>query len=255
MVTPGVYRHYKGGTYKVIFAGTIMGTEGDSDGVAVDRVLYETLDESAEFPKGTVWRRSLDKFEELVVVDGREVPRFVRVDPHRPKLGIAGVRYAAPTDIDAINHIVRALSAEHQVGDPVLYELSLVSADQLNYAQTLTEALADHAAHVLVSVDEHDQVKGFLHCFTKKYPTDNVSPPGANLEIPFLAVAQDSRSEGHGARLLQAARRVAEITNSDQVRLRVWNFNTRAVKFYERNGFRAMRTEMIARPEWIKSGS
>lgn len=65
---PGTYRHYKGGTYRVI--GTARHSE-TGELLVVYRCLYDN---------DSLWVRPLAMFRETVRVDGREVPRFERYE-------------------------------------------------------------------------------------------------------------------------------------------------------------------------------
>ena len=66
-VPPGRYRHYKGGEYQVI--GTARHSETDEE-LVVYRCLYDN---------DSLWVRPLAMFQEMVVVDGQQVPRFALV--------------------------------------------------------------------------------------------------------------------------------------------------------------------------------
>lgn len=66
-VRPGLYRHHKGGLYRVLFLARHSETEEE---LVVYRALYGE--------KG-YWVRPLALFLEPVEVDGRRVPRFERV--------------------------------------------------------------------------------------------------------------------------------------------------------------------------------
>ncbi len=61
----GIYRHYKGGEYRVI--GVAKHSE-----TLEDMVIYEHLDDSAD----KTWVRPLKMFLETIEVDGKKVPRF-----------------------------------------------------------------------------------------------------------------------------------------------------------------------------------
>lgn len=64
MIKPGKYRHYKGKEYEVI--GLAKHSE-----TLEDLVVYKAL-----YGEGQMWVRPMKMFEEKVVVDGVEVPRF-----------------------------------------------------------------------------------------------------------------------------------------------------------------------------------
>ena len=67
-VQPGRYRHYKGNYYEVIGRARHSETE---EWYVVYRPLYG---------EGGLWIRPEAMFEEMVTVDGREVPRFSRCE-------------------------------------------------------------------------------------------------------------------------------------------------------------------------------
>ena len=65
MIRPGRYRHYKGSDYQVIGIARHSETEEEM-------VVYRKL-----YGDGSMWVRPLAMFVEDVVVNGRQVPRFV----------------------------------------------------------------------------------------------------------------------------------------------------------------------------------
>ncbi|WP_277927285.1 DUF1653 domain-containing protein [Curtobacterium sp. DN_7.5] len=67
-MTPGRYRHFKGGEYEVILVAKDVETE---EPVVVYQALYGERGH---------WVRSLADFTAYVSRDGHEGPRFVRVD-------------------------------------------------------------------------------------------------------------------------------------------------------------------------------
>lgn len=64
----GRYRHYKGGEYEVIGVGAHTETQEEL-------VLYRTLN-----PPHKIWARPFDMFFETVAIDGKELPRFEKLD-------------------------------------------------------------------------------------------------------------------------------------------------------------------------------
>lgn len=65
-IKPGIYKHFKGGMYRVI--GVAKHSE-----TLEDLVVYEALYDN---PKSKFWVRPLENFLEEVELDGKKVPRF-----------------------------------------------------------------------------------------------------------------------------------------------------------------------------------
>lgn len=70
---PGRYVHYKGGEYELL--GIARHSETDEQ-LVVYRCLYDN---------NSLWVRPLAMFQETVLVDGRELPRFKRVPEENVK--------------------------------------------------------------------------------------------------------------------------------------------------------------------------
>ena len=69
-VTPGIYQHYKGGTYRVL----LIATESTNAREGNKAVIYISLKD------GLIHYRDLKEFTELVVwPDGGKKPRFIGV--------------------------------------------------------------------------------------------------------------------------------------------------------------------------------
>lgn len=68
-IIPGRYRHYKGNDY------TVLGVARHSETLET-LVVYRQ-----EYGERGLWVRPAAMFAGTVVVDGREVPRFARLDP------------------------------------------------------------------------------------------------------------------------------------------------------------------------------
>ncbi len=67
MLPIGIYRHYKGNHYKVLFVATHSETEEPL-------VVYQAL-----YGEQGHWVRPLEMFTQTVIVDGQETPRFALV--------------------------------------------------------------------------------------------------------------------------------------------------------------------------------
>lgn len=74
MLEEGIYRHYKGGLYRLVCQARLEETTAP---VVVYQALYDTED----FGNHPIWVRPLESFLEKVVVEGKELPRFAYVGP------------------------------------------------------------------------------------------------------------------------------------------------------------------------------
>lgn len=72
-ITLGKYRHYKGNNYEVIAIALHSET-------LEKMVVYKPLYETPEIEEGTLWVRPLDMFMEAVVINGKSIPRFEKMD-------------------------------------------------------------------------------------------------------------------------------------------------------------------------------
>lgn len=66
MIKLGIYKHYKGGMYKV------LGLAKHSETLE-NLVVYEALYDNQT---SKLWVRPMAMFEDLVEVDGKQIPRF-----------------------------------------------------------------------------------------------------------------------------------------------------------------------------------
>lgn len=64
IIRAGIYKHYKGGLYKVISIAKHTETKEDM-------VVYKSVNDEHQ-----LWVRPLEIFREKVKVEGKEVPRF-----------------------------------------------------------------------------------------------------------------------------------------------------------------------------------
>jgi hypothetical protein len=65
MISTGLYKHYKGGTYKVHFTAL----DKDND---VIMVVYESV------VHGSIYVRPLSEFTGYIVHEGNRIPRYVK---------------------------------------------------------------------------------------------------------------------------------------------------------------------------------
>ena len=74
-VAPGRYRHYKGNDYEVVGMARHSETH---DMMVVYRPLYAA--QAAQGAEEALWVRPAAMFAEIVVIDGKTMPRFARIE-------------------------------------------------------------------------------------------------------------------------------------------------------------------------------
>lgn len=69
----GIYQHYKGGIYEVLWAGKHTETLEDC-------IVYKALYNHPEFGEDALWIRPKSLFFSEIEFQGRMIPRFFKID-------------------------------------------------------------------------------------------------------------------------------------------------------------------------------
>jgi len=72
-IEPGLYEHYKGNRYEVV------GVAHHSETLE-ELVVYQALYNTTDFGENALWVRPLAMFTESIILNGKETPRFKRID-------------------------------------------------------------------------------------------------------------------------------------------------------------------------------
>lgn len=75
-VRPGVYRHFRGGEYLTLTVGWRMRENGAEESVHERVVIYVALYDHPDYGPNAIWDRSIVGFQEMVELDGQQIPRF-----------------------------------------------------------------------------------------------------------------------------------------------------------------------------------
>ncbi len=67
------YKHFKGGEYEIICIAL------DRDNPEEKSVIYEMLYNKGKFPKGTIWKGSLEDFCGYKEIGGNKIKRFTKI--------------------------------------------------------------------------------------------------------------------------------------------------------------------------------
>lgn len=83
----GYYRHFKGNVYQVIGVGKFTEKLADHDGL-LDVVVYRAMYSTEEHGFGAIWVRPLAMWWEPAELQGRPVPRFVKLSDEEAKAAL-----------------------------------------------------------------------------------------------------------------------------------------------------------------------
>ena len=134
------------------------------------------------------------------------------------------VRAAAAVDAEAIARLCEGLG----------YVATAVEVE------TRRGAIAELPGHALFVADVDGAVRGWLHAaVSHAIHTDRC------VEILALVVDETARSQSLGAQLVAAAERWAQAQGIPRMRLRSRDTRERAHRFYEREGYRTVKTSKV----------
>lgn len=148
------------------------------------------------------------------------------------------IHRAVPEDAPALSALAARLFHETYIGQNRAEDMQAYIAEHFTPA-IQAEELADPAFRaLLVSVEE--ELAGYACLRTGAAPAE--VPAGIPMEVARFYV--DSRWQGKGVapRLMDACVSEARDSGCDLLWLGVWKENARAIRFYEKQGFRIVGT-------------
>lgn len=148
------------------------------------------------------------------------------------------IRPATLDDFDALTLLEAEVQAIHVEGAPHIYIPGGV------YSRASYAELFATPGNVVVLALEGEQAVGYLHYEVKTREASEFTYGSKTLHIHALSVKATERRKGYGEALMDYALARAAEHEVDRVTLDVGAFNTSAVKFYEKLGFKAQQIKM-----------
>lgn len=88
---------------------------------------------------------------------------------------------------------------------------------------------------------DNDEKIGYCIQFLKQTPEDSCRCARKVLFVDDLCISDNQRSKGAGSALMAAVKQRATELNCDCIELNVWEFNNKAIAFYEKQGYKLQR--------------
>ena len=111
----------------------------------------------------------------------------------------------------------------------------------LNFSKARIEAQLSDPASIFLLACEHSNVVGYVMLRTGKKPA---SVPGTKpIELVRIYIEQKCIGKGYGSSLMQSCLETANKNGYRTIWLGVWEKNHRAIRFYEKCGFKKVGTK------------
>ena len=151
------------------------------------------------------------------------------------------IRLAEPRDIPGIAKLLLLVQAIHAEGRPDLFE----KGGRKYTDDEIAAVIADEDTPVFVYTDGEGSVLGYVFCEIIRHKKS--MNYGTELYIDDLCVDSDARGKGIGRALVRHAADFASSKGISRLTLNVWEINPGAARFYEKLGFRPLKTYLEKR--------
>lgn len=151
------------------------------------------------------------------------------------------VRPAVPADAPLIAGLNADVQRLHHEAAPQWFKPPDPAAAE-EYFQAL---LAAEAFQTFVA-EVDGRAVGYAVVRVREVPETPLTYGSRVVELDQIGVDPSSRGQGLGRELIDAVRAFAAATGTSRVQLTVWEFNARARHLFERSGFVAATTRMVA---------
>lgn len=150
------------------------------------------------------------------------------------------IRRAENKDLNGINKLLHQVLEVHYKGRPDIFK----SGAKKYTDDELLKIIKDDNTPIFVATDENNNVLGYAFCIFKQHIGNNILTDIKTLYIDDLCVDEAARGKHIGSKLYNFVLDFAKNENCYNVTLNVWACNEGAMKFYEKCGLKAQKTEL-----------
>lgn len=151
------------------------------------------------------------------------------------------IRKAEKKDVEGINNLLYQVHDVHAIGRPDIFKKGLKKFDDLE----LIEIIENEKYLIFVAVDENEKILGHIFCEIQETSENAKSLQKRKvLYVDDLCVDENVRGKNIGKKLYEYILSIAKDKSCNAVTLHIWNFNEKAMKFYEKIGFEPLKTLM-----------
>ena len=149
------------------------------------------------------------------------------------------IRFANPTDIPGIIHLLQQVGEVHHRIRPDLFRAGAQKYDE----SSLTKLLANPSRPIFAAMEDSAML-GYGFCILQETKDDPVLCDRKVLYIDDLCADETCRGAGIVKAIYDAILAYAREIGCDAVTLNVWQGNDRAMRFYEKCGLKPQKIGM-----------
>ena len=150
------------------------------------------------------------------------------------------IRAAAAQDYDVISRLLAELDAIHAAREPSVFRPAAPPARSKEYLDGL---LSDPTVGLFIAEADSMPV-GLVHLQIRHAPDYSMLVPRTYAHMEGLVVTEGARGIGVGKALVGYAEKWSLAHGCTKMQLGVWEFNSPAIAFYERSGYRTFARRM-----------
>ena len=150
------------------------------------------------------------------------------------------IRIAKKENLEQIVNILEQVSQIHYESRPDIFK----KKSKMKVKEDTIEIMNDKEKKVLVAIDNTSRIYGLLIYKIKEVKNHINLKDSKILWIDELGVDEKYRGKGIGRSLMEEALMISKKLNCQRIELNCWDFNEKAISFYEKFGMSLQRRIM-----------
>lgn len=151
------------------------------------------------------------------------------------------IREATAKDYDELCELFEEVDALHHDNLPHIFQTPNDSARR--YDQYLGLMTDENVRLLVAEIDEN--LVGFVHIVLRDTPAHPIFIPRNYVVVESIGVRSEYQNQGIGRMLMEAVHVWATEKGATSIELNVYEFNHKAINFYQRLGYELLSRKMI----------
>jgi diamine N-acetyltransferase len=155
-------------------------------------------------------------------------------------MAVMQIRKAGLNDAELLARLNEPVQRLHYEARPDIFKPPALSDEIIAWYADLLNQPENH----FFIAEAEGQAVGYVGAKVVHQPATPFTVAMDGLLIDQISVNDDQRGKGYGAALMQAVVDLARAKKINRIMLGVWDFNTHAIEFYKRQGWRVYTERM-----------